>query len=198
MVYLLARYYEPVTGQFMSVDPKVATTDQPYSYADGNPIDNTDPTGQDAGTSGYRCEGNDYRWCHLDLHVYALHNGEQVQEIQLLIKTEPFYGSVNVRAMVNFPINKKHDIDSAGLSAYVLTSSDELAHLTRQLTLKDHVAHMKLQPRRGRSFEGKYITILYDLDVTCSICTPSEKGDSHRTAYAHCNGPGEKCKFDKK
>jgi len=31
--YLQARWYDALTGQFMSLDPKVATTLQPYQYA---------------------------------------------------------------------------------------------------------------------------------------------------------------------
>jgi RHS repeat-associated protein len=45
LLYLVNRYYNPATGQFLSVDPDVATSGQPYGYAGGNPVDNTDPTG---------------------------------------------------------------------------------------------------------------------------------------------------------
>ena len=44
--YLIGRYYDPTTGGFISVDPLVDSTDQPYAYAGDNPIDNADPTGQ--------------------------------------------------------------------------------------------------------------------------------------------------------
>ena len=53
-IYLINRYYDPATGQFLSVDPDVATTDAPYAYADGNPVKNTDENGLAAtGWSGY-------------------------------------------------------------------------------------------------------------------------------------------------
>jgi RHS repeat-associated protein len=45
LVYLSARYYDPATGQFLSVDPMVATTMSAYGYADGNPLNAVDPTG---------------------------------------------------------------------------------------------------------------------------------------------------------
>jgi RHS repeat-associated protein len=45
LLYLVNRYYSPATGQFLSVDPDVATTGEPYGYADGDPVDNTDPDG---------------------------------------------------------------------------------------------------------------------------------------------------------
>ncbi len=43
--YLINRYYDPVTGQFISVDPLVAQTGQPYAYTGDNPVNNTDPLG---------------------------------------------------------------------------------------------------------------------------------------------------------
>jgi len=45
-IYLLNRYYDPQTGQFLSVDPAIDQTLQPYEYAAGNPVSNTDPTGK--------------------------------------------------------------------------------------------------------------------------------------------------------
>jgi RHS repeat-associated protein len=44
--YLRARYYDPASGQFLTRDPLVDQTGQPYAYADGDPVDNTDPSGQ--------------------------------------------------------------------------------------------------------------------------------------------------------
>jgi len=40
------RYYDPTTGEFLTVDPDVAATGQPYYYASGNPVNETDPSGQ--------------------------------------------------------------------------------------------------------------------------------------------------------
>jgi len=39
------RYYDPTTGQFLSVDPLVSQTQQPYIYASDDSVNNTDPTG---------------------------------------------------------------------------------------------------------------------------------------------------------
>ena len=45
LIYLINRYYDPVTGQFVSVDPQVQSTGQAYSYAGDNPINAVDPIG---------------------------------------------------------------------------------------------------------------------------------------------------------
>ena len=45
LIYLINRYYDPQTGQFISLDPAISQTIQPYAYADGNPVSVTDPTG---------------------------------------------------------------------------------------------------------------------------------------------------------
>lgn len=46
--YLRARWYDPATAQFTSVDPKLLTTNLPYAYTAGNPLQYTDPLGLDA------------------------------------------------------------------------------------------------------------------------------------------------------
>jgi RHS repeat-associated protein len=45
LYYLRARYMDPTTGQFLSVDPDVAVTGQPYSFTNGDPVNGSDPTG---------------------------------------------------------------------------------------------------------------------------------------------------------
>ena len=43
--YSVRRYYDPPTGQFISVDPAVDQTEAPYAYVNGDPVDGTDPLG---------------------------------------------------------------------------------------------------------------------------------------------------------
>jgi RHS repeat-associated protein len=45
LIYLRNRVYDPSTAQFLTVDPLVAATRAPYSYAGDNPLNNEDPTG---------------------------------------------------------------------------------------------------------------------------------------------------------
>jgi len=51
--YLRARYYDPATGQFLTLDPLVDSTGHPYAYAADNPANNTDP-------SGRSCDGSTF------------------------------------------------------------------------------------------------------------------------------------------
>lgn len=41
----MARYYDPATAQFLTVDPKVAATLSPYGYVAGDPLNATDALG---------------------------------------------------------------------------------------------------------------------------------------------------------
>jgi hypothetical protein len=42
---LVGRYYDPATDQFLSVDPDVAETMQPYAFTGDDPLNATDPLG---------------------------------------------------------------------------------------------------------------------------------------------------------
>lgn len=44
-LYLRARYFDPTTAQFLSVDPLVSATGDPYGYTVGNPLQFADPLG---------------------------------------------------------------------------------------------------------------------------------------------------------
>jgi RHS repeat-associated protein len=46
LIYLRARTYEPSTAQFLSRDPLVTITGEPYSYAEDDPVNRYDPSGQ--------------------------------------------------------------------------------------------------------------------------------------------------------
>jgi RHS repeat-associated protein len=46
LIYLRARTYDPVTAQFLSVDPLLAETGEPYVYAGDNPVNRSDPSGE--------------------------------------------------------------------------------------------------------------------------------------------------------
>lgn len=61
LVFLNNRYHDPTLGTFISVDPLVAATGEPYIYASGNPTTLSDPSGlcatsyiEELGCSGTR------------------------------------------------------------------------------------------------------------------------------------------------
>ena len=45
LIYLINRYYDPATGQFVSVDPLVGVTGAAYGYVGGDPVNGLDPNG---------------------------------------------------------------------------------------------------------------------------------------------------------
>jgi RHS repeat-associated protein len=45
LIYLRARYYDPATAQFLTLDPQVAATRAPYIYGNDNPVNRRDLTG---------------------------------------------------------------------------------------------------------------------------------------------------------
>jgi len=47
--HLVNRYYDPATYQFLSIDPKVASTMQPYAFVGGDPLNDEDPLGLQGG-----------------------------------------------------------------------------------------------------------------------------------------------------
>lgn len=56
LIYLINRYYDPTTDQFLSIDPNVATTNQPYVFTNDNPLNVTDPLGL-SGNGGVKVTG---------------------------------------------------------------------------------------------------------------------------------------------
>jgi RHS repeat-associated protein len=45
LIYLVNRYYDPIIGQFISIDPSLQSTQAPYAYAGNEPSMATDPLG---------------------------------------------------------------------------------------------------------------------------------------------------------
>jgi RHS repeat-associated protein len=52
LYYMQARWYDPVTGQFLSLDPLVGATQAPYYYATDDPVNEADPSGLSVDNDG--------------------------------------------------------------------------------------------------------------------------------------------------
>jgi hypothetical protein len=46
MDVVVGRYYDPQTGQFLSVDPELEQTQQAYAYTQDDPVNTVDPSGR--------------------------------------------------------------------------------------------------------------------------------------------------------
>jgi RHS repeat-associated protein len=60
--HLVNRYYDPASYQFLSIDPKVGTTLEPYAFVAGDPLNATDPLGLGGGPICGRVHGR--RHCY--------------------------------------------------------------------------------------------------------------------------------------
>jgi RHS repeat-associated protein len=59
LVYLVHRYYDPATEQFVSVDPAVDVTGTPYAFTSGDPVNDSDPSGLSGNATDAACNGGE-------------------------------------------------------------------------------------------------------------------------------------------
>ena len=62
LYYLHARYYDPLTAQFLTRDPIAPITQAPYAYVGGNPLTFVDVTGLDCGWNPFCYGGEVIGW----------------------------------------------------------------------------------------------------------------------------------------
>jgi RHS repeat-associated protein len=77
LYYLRARYYDPTTAQFLTVDPALASTRSPYAYAAGNPLNASDPSGK---CLGWIWHASDCQWDPLQIFQHPLDAIQQISE----------------------------------------------------------------------------------------------------------------------
>jgi RHS repeat-associated protein len=81
LYYMRARWYDPSTGQFLSVDPDFNQTLDAYGYADNNPLDGVDPTGLAMYLLGGTDRGRDAR--------VVLHRAEKTAPRKVTTRSAP-------------------------------------------------------------------------------------------------------------
>lgn len=97
-IYLRARYYDPTTAQFLTRDPLEATTNNPYGYTGGNPLQYTDPLGLD--------------WLQ-NLSDFSAGFGDTVT----------FGGTKAIRELINYGLNGETDDMVNGCSGFYTAGS---------------------------------------------------------------------------
>lgn len=108
LTHIGAREYDQNTGRFLSADPLIDFADplqmNGYTYANGNPVSSSDPTGlapDDCANNGVSCSPNtDGSWDTKPTTEYAKYNGATVTELTArATRTSPLTRKVPQREM---------------------------------------------------------------------------------------------------
>jgi len=91
-----AREYDPTQGRFLSVDPLVDQTGQPYAYANNNPLSNSDPSGLSSGPALVAVAGPDAPG------AAARYDNQAARQIRLALIAE--YAQRNAAARLTLPL----------------------------------------------------------------------------------------------
>jgi RHS repeat-associated protein len=86
LIYLRARTYDPATGQFLSVDPKVEQTSAVYTYAQDNPLAGGDPTGECPTASAAAFQGGTKSECEKLLNEIVTKRSVVLKRVQELLE----------------------------------------------------------------------------------------------------------------
>jgi RHS repeat-associated protein len=93
LYYLRARYYDPSAGQFISLDPAVASTREPYAYVGNNPLKMGDPWGLFPAQVGPDYDALSFEsWSQpvQDLYIRGRGQLQAMQEAKLKLETDPW------------------------------------------------------------------------------------------------------------
>jgi RHS repeat-associated protein len=198
LLYLINRYYDPATGQFLSVDPDVSQTQEPYAYASGNPISTADPTGASDNAYKYpvigeRCVNNPFSWCDMFGHI-AVYSYYLLDKITVKFKVDPHWQSADVIWRVT--THNSHDyLSDFHVWAHVLCGgTDDCLDSNHKISGEGNGSFKAQYPW---SLRGLKVAIGLKLDATCSLCAsgyrhPHAKG---RTRWAYCRKYSDMCRF---
>ena len=136
LVYMQARYYDPVVGRFLSVDPKPPVAGNPFdlnrfAYVNDNPINNIDPDGttcQKTESGGYECHVDSNNGKFTDKQIQQI-NSSYTKAVNTLNSHPNKTVTVTVKG-VSFKA-KAGDVVRGLASATVVTSSQSIGARAR-------------------------------------------------------------------
>ena len=204
LIYFISRYYDTVTGQFISVDPDVSQTQDPYGYADGDPVTITDPTGAVPGDwkiSGERCRRDNLQnaaWCDLKLGVWAGYDGVETDQITVTLTVNPgaYASRVNWRAFYN---PNGHHLSRVHINGFTLCYHTRVECYDRPNIRIDPEAsgHFDLYTDLNSPYlRGDLVGHAFTLSAYCTVCGQFAT-DSRRTEMARCNTSNNNCYYRK-
>jgi len=130
LVFLMNRYYDPTTCQFISKDPAVAQTGQPYDYAGDDPINRSDPNG--LGPTQLQTDINAENW----YATVAANLLSQAADLLLGAQWLRFSAAVNV-AQGNY---WNAFVDAVGASEWTTQAQDDIAQAKQDLQASRYAA----------------------------------------------------------
>jgi trimeric autotransporter adhesin len=132
LLYLLSRYYSPTVGQFISVDPAIEQTLQPYEYADGDPIALNDPTGLWWAYNTYQPIGRAFRYWYTDYSALMASAVEKADNKALQEKVTKVAAYINLLSAIIGVIASKGSIESI---VYFISSLLTVISLSKLFTI---------------------------------------------------------------
>ena len=130
LLWMRARYYGPSTGQFISLDPAIALTRSPYSYANDDPTSETDPSGDISPGEVWQAYGSAVKSVAKDT-FHGITNTEQLAQdafTQMLTHFDPSPNAIAANTDIHVILGSinilrcaTQDIQGAGSASFVST-----------------------------------------------------------------------------
>jgi RHS repeat-associated protein len=128
LIYLINRYYDPSTGQFLSVDPDVAQTGQPYAYDLDDPLNNVDPLGLKGRCGSSKGSGHVVNSYSRGRKTYSLNCGNADYGYRHIERRKHFGGDLNGFVLTTFigkTVSNGRQVEAQYSQAGMPTSSNQ-------------------------------------------------------------------------
>lgn len=199
--------YTHPDGQYISADPQVAQTQEPYAYAAGNPVDYIDPTGTDPvpgnpahyNVSGEACRNNT-TWCDMSQSADIEYDDILVEAYSVKYTIRPYA----TRFTVTYTVY--HSLDEGGvygfadpptIVAYALCRGGEDLCGTTDFSLRPAAYTDNFSVDMPR-MDSPVIALAIEFKAMSAF--PLENRgpvffEGLRTEYAKCKNTDNSCKF---